>query len=43
MGWYNIWAGIIYGTLITSFELPVRLDGLQFLRLLQNDLPALLE
>lgn len=39
----NIWAGIVNGILIGPFILPDRMDGMQYLNFLQNDLPELLE
>lgn len=40
---YYLWADIILGTLIGSFEPQGRLEGQTFLRFMQNSLPALLE
>lgn len=39
----NVWAGIVDERLIGPFILPNRMDGLQYLQFLRNDLPGLLE
>lgn len=39
----NVWAGIVDDRLIGPFILPNRMDGLQYLHFLRNDLPVLLE
>lgn len=39
----NVWAGIVNGMLIGPFILPDRMNGLDYLHFLQNNLPELLE
>lgn len=39
----NVWAGIVNDHLIGPIILPNRMDGLQYLEFLQNNLPELLE
>uniref|UniRef100_V5GKW0 Transposable element Tc3 transposase n=1 Tax=Anoplophora glabripennis TaxID=217634 RepID=V5GKW0_ANOGL len=39
----NLWAGIINAQLIGPFELSARLNGVEYRRFLENELPVLLE
>ena len=40
---FNVWAGILGDCLVGLHFLPHRLNGEQYLRILRNDLPDLLE
>lgn len=39
----NIWCGIVGNFIIGPYELPARLNGNEYLRFLENDLPGMLE